>query len=297
MKKEQLENVMSALITPLNADYTVNHESLKKLIDVQIKKGIGSILVLGGTGEYLAFSDEQRKEVIDIAVQHTNKRVPVVVGLISPGIEDNVKIAKYAKESGADVILPVTPYYLTVSQQGFIDYYKELDRKVGMPMLLYNYPSKTNSNILPETVEKLVNDVPNVIGIKECTYDVGQVTELIARVGERITVMAGEEYSAFAAFTLGAKGAVMASSNVVPEHWVKLLQLVKEGKLEEARQQNAEYFPLYQDIFIESNPGPLKYVMNEVGLDVGPTKLPLLEISEDSKQKLNQLIEKYNIVI
>lgn len=291
----KFEGIMTALVTPLNKDGTVNEENLRNLIRFQLKEKVDSLLVLGGTGEYLALSDEERKRVIDISIDEINGEVPVVVGLLSPGIMDNVRIGKYAKEAGADAYLAITPYYLSVSQQGIIDFYKKLDEELDMPAILYNYPSKTNTELLPETVEKIVEEIPNVVAIKECTYSMKQVTDLLRRVGDKITVYAGEEYAALAVMMQGAKGAVMASSNLIPSYWVKLWNLIKSGNYDEAVKLNEKYFPVYQAVFNESNPGPVKYALNLIGIPVGEATIPLTPLSEETKTLLEKIVKEYDI--
>lgn len=290
-----LEGIMTALVTPLDADGSVNEDNLRNLIQFQMNKGVHSILVLGGTGEYLALSNEQRKQVIDIAVDEVDGKVPLVIGLLSPGINDNIYIGKYAKEAGADAYMAITPYYLSVTQQGFIEFYKKLDEAIDMPFLLYNYPAKTNSNIEPETVEKLVEEIPNVIGIKECTYNTGQFIDLLRRVGDKITVLSGEEYSALATMMLGAKGAVMASSNLVPSFWIELYNLIQNKKFDEAVKLNEKYFPLYKAVFMEANPGPMKYGLDLIGLPAGDVSTPLVKLSEETKKVMEKTIQELNI--
>lgn len=289
------KGIMTALITPVNEDGTVNEKQLRKVIQFQLKNDVHSILVLGGTGEYLALKQEERERVIDIAVDEINGKIPVVAGLLAPGLNDNIAMGEYVKKAGVDAYMAITPYYLSVTQQGFIDFYTSLDQAIDMPVLLYNYPAKTNSNIKPETVEKLVKQVPNIIGIKECTYSTGQMTDLLRRVGDKITVYAGEEYSALANMLLGAKGAVMASSNIIPSFWVKLWNLIKEGKYEEAVKLNEKYYPAFETIFKEANPGPIKYALNEIGFDVGQALNPLVELQEETKAAVRDMIKTYNI--
>lgn len=289
------EGIMTALITPVNEDGTVNEEQLRNIIQFQLKNDVNSILILGGTGEYLALEQEERKKVIDIAVDEIDGEVPVIAGLLAPGLNDNITMGLYAKEAGVDAYMAITPYYLSVTQQGFIDFYTKLDEAIDMPVLLYNYPAKTNSDIKPATIEKLIEKVPNVIGIKECTYSTGQMVDLLRRVGDKISVYAGEEYSSLSNMMLGAKGAVMASSNIIPSFWVKLWNLVREGKYAEAVKLNEKYYPAFETVFMEANPGPIKYGLNEIGLDVGETLNPLVPLQEETKAAVRDMIKAYNI--
>ncbi len=289
------EGIMTALITPLLESGQVDEEGLKKLINFQVENKVQSILVLGGTGEYTALDINQRKKVIDIAVKEVDERLPVVVGILSPGLEETVDMGLYAKSAGADAILVVTPYYVHPEQRGIIDYYKMLDEQINMPILLYNIPYRTGVNILPETVETMVSEIENIVGIKECQPDLGQAAELIKRVGNKISILCGEEFLAVSEFILGAHGGILASANVIPNVWVRLWQLVQAGKIDEAVETYLKYFPLFKAIFMETNPGPLKEAMRLLGLPSGVVKAPLLSPNDKTKNVLNGLIEELQL--
>jgi 4-hydroxy-tetrahydrodipicolinate synthase len=271
-----LEGIMTALVTPLNEQGEIVEDALRQLIAFQIKKGVQSLLVLGGTGEYVQLSAKERKRAIDIAVNEAKGRVPVVAGIIEPGLWGSIEIASYAKTAGVDAVMIVSPYYVHPSQEGLVEYYRKVDHAVGMPLVLYNIPYRTSVNILPETVEKLVKELPNIVAIKECTPNIAQVIDLIRRVGGKISVLSGEEFFAVTELILGAKGAIMASANLVPDVWVTMWKLVREKRVEEAVAMNAQYFPFFQAIFRETNPGPLKAAMRMAGLPAGCLSLPLV---------------------
>jgi len=280
------EGIMTALITPLNEEKKVDKESLEKLIEYQINNNVNSLLILGGTGEYTSLNNEQKKEVIDESVRIVNNRVPIIVGLIEPGVGNTIKMGMYAKKSGADALMIVTPYYVSPEQQGIIEYYKTLDQSLNMPILLYNIPHKTNVNMLPETVHSIVNNTKNIVGIKECTENFGQMTEVINLVGDKITVLAGEEFAAVPSMIFGAKGAVMASANIIPDKWVELYKMINDNKISDAIKQNKEYFPLFKAIFREGNPGPLKSLLDQNGLSLSELNLPLIKPTEETKNIL-----------
>src|SRR5699024_7208227 len=280
------EGIMTALITPLNEEKKVDKESLEKLIEYQINNNVNSLLILGGTGEYTSLNNEQKKEVIDESVRIVNNRVPIIVGLIEPGVGNTIKMGMYAKKSGADALMIVTPYYVSPEQQGIIEYYKTLDQSLNMPILLYNIPHKTNVNMLPETVHSIVNNTKNIVGIKECTENFGQMTEVINLVGDKIKVLAGEEFAAVPSMIFGAKGAVMASANIIPDKWVELYKMINDNKISDAIKQNKEYFPLFKAIFREGNPGPLKSLLDQNGLSLSELNLPLIKPTEETKNIL-----------
>ncbi|KIL39134.1 hypothetical protein SD70_22160 [Gordoniibacillus kamchatkensis] len=279
MKAKAYRGIMTALVTPIREDGSVNEEQLRRLIRFQIDNAVSSILMLGGTGEYPALTPEARKQAITIAVSEAGGRVPIVAGIIAPGIGDTIEMALFAKEAGVASIMPVAPYYVNPTQQGFLDYFRRLDEAVDMPIFLYNIPYKTGVNMKPETVEALLAAIPNIIGIKECSPDLGQFIDLLRRVGDKIAVLSGEEFLAVSEFILGAQGAVMASANLVPDVWVRMWELTQQGQYRQAVDMSIAYYPLFKAIFKEGNPGPLKAAMNRIGLATGSVSTPLVDPS------------------
>lgn len=290
------EGIMTAMVTPLDEEGAVVEESFRELIRFQIKHQVQSILVLGGTGEYMQLSLAEKKRAIDIAVSEANGRIPVVAGIISPGLNEAIELGKYAKKAGADAILVVTPYYIHPTQEGLIDYYTKIDRAVGMPLILYNIPYRTSVNLLPESVEALVKNIPNIVGIKECTPNIGQIVDLIRRVGDKIAVLCGEEFFAVSEFIAGAKGAVMASANIIPDVWVKMWRLVSEKDYDAAVKMSEQYYPFFKAIFMELNPGPLKAAMRMAGLPAGKLSSPLVEPSAPTIRALDEAMKELRII-
>lgn len=283
------EGIMTALITPFTKDKEIDREKLIKLIEFQIDKGVHSLLVLGGTGEYTSLSNQQKKEVIDISIKTVKNRVPIIVGTIDPGIGNTLEIGLYAKNAGADALMIVTPYYANPTQEGIIEYYQKLDKEINLPIFLYNIPHKTGVNMLPKTVNSIINNTNNIVGIKECTEDFSQMVELINLVGEKIKVLAGEEFVSVAAMIFGAKGAVMASANIIPDVWLEIYDLIKNNNIKKAIEKNKEYQSVFNSIFMESNPGPLKALLEINELSGNNVNLPLLNISERTKKVLNEI--------
>lgn len=283
------EGIMTALVTPFTSEKKVDAAKFEKLINFQIENGVDSLLVLGGTGEYTSLNNAQKKEVIDVAINIVKERVPVIVGIIDPGIGSSVEIGLYAKEAGASAAMIVTPYYAKPTQQGIENYYKELDKALDMPIILYNIPHKTGVNMLPGTVKEIINASDNFVAIKECSENFGQMIELINLVGDSISVLAGEEFIAVSSMAFGAKGAVMASANVIPDVWVKLYRHVKNRELDEAMEINKKYYPVFKAIFSEGNPGPLKNLLASKGLTDDEINLPLLKPKQTTKEILDRL--------
>lgn len=283
----RLQGILTAIVTPLHDDReSVDTTALKRVIDHVLGAGSTGIVVLGGTGEYTALSNAERQRAVAAAVEHTAGRAPVVVGIVAPGLGDARDAARSAEREGADYIMPVTPYYVHPTQDGMRGWYHSLGGATTLPLILYNIPARTGVNITPETVLRLCDEIDRVAGIKECALDLGQVAELIRIGADRLSILAGEEYYALPEFLLGAHGAILASANAVPGHWVELFNATQHGQYDKARDIYREIFPLLKAIFSETNPGPLKAVMGKLGLPVGPVADPLVEPSPATTERI-----------
>lgn len=296
MSMTHFEGIMTALLTPLTRENTVDVPKLEKLIDFQLENGVKGLLVLGGTGEYTALTMEAREQAVRATVRHANGRVPVVAGVLEPGIGESIKFAKACKAAGADALLLLAPFYVHPTQEGIIDFFRAVDQAVDMPLLVYNIPYRTYVNVLPETVEKMAAQMPNIIGMKECSPSFGQAVELLQRVGDQISVLSGEEFLMTGEVLMGAKGGVMATANLIPNVWVKLYELAEAGERKELTALLKRYYPLLKLLFQEINPGPLKYAMGRIGLDMGSVSIPLREPTEGLKAELDAEMKKLGLL-
>lgn len=291
-----LSGIMTALITPLNSDGTVDETALSQLIDYQIAHKVDSLLLLGGTGEYTSMTMAERQRAVDLTVKAIGGRVPLVVGVLETGIGECVNFCSYCKRAGADAMLVLTPFYIMGTQDALADFYLELDRKVDMPILIYNIPYRTNVNVLPDTVLRLSQEMKNLVGIKECA-SMTQAMEVLLKVGDKINVLTGDEFSAVSLMAMGVKGAVMATANVVPDAWVTMYRLVKEGNIQQAMAMSLDYFPLFKALFSENYISPLKYAMEQAGIPWGSAKLlPLLDAREDTKAWVLREMKRLKVV-
>lgn len=296
MELKNFEGIMTALVTPLTKDNTVDVPKLEKLIDFQLENGVKGLLILGGTGEYTALTMEVREQAVRETVRYTNGRVPVVAGVLEPGIGECIKFSKTCKAAGADALLVLAPFYVHPTQEGIVDFFRAVDRAVDMPLLVYNIPYRTYVNVLPETVEKMVAEIPNIVGMKECSPSFGQAVELLHRVGDRICVLSGEEFLMSGEILMGAKGAIMASANLIPDVWVHLYELAAARNTQELSALLKKYYPLIKLLFREINPGPLKYAMSRIGLDMGQLSIPLREPSDELKMELDAEMKKLGLL-
>ncbi|MDO5115482.1 MAG: 4-hydroxy-tetrahydrodipicolinate synthase [Synergistaceae bacterium] len=296
---EKLSGIYTALCTPVK-NGTVDKSALEKLICYVTDNGCKGIVVLGGTGEYCALSQKQRLEAVKAAVEIANGKVPVIAGVIGPGLPEAIEIGGLCKESGIDAIMAVTPYYVVANQDGIIDYYQSLMKAVSLPLVLYNIPYRTGVNMLPETVERLLDNdkAGQIIGIKECTPNLGQALDLLNRVKDRISFLCGEEYLFLTEISCGGSGAILASSNLIPEIWVDLFETIKRGNLKRAHEIVLHTVPLLRQVFAETNPGPLKQAMKLIGIDCGDALSPLTTISDEVIERLpvelNSLLTWYS---
>lgn len=278
---QKISGIYTALCTPIR-EGRIDKAALEKLINNVLDKGCSGLVALGGTGEYCALSEEQRLETVRLTASINNGRVPLIAGIIGPGLPEAVEMGNQCKALGADAIMAVTPYYVIANQKGLFDYYQSLMKAVPLPLVLYNIPYRTGVNMLPETVERLLDSDKGgqIVGIKECTPNLGQALDLLSKVKDRISFLCGEEYLFLTEISCGGSGAILASSNLIPEIWVDLFRTIKEGDLKRAQEIVLHVTPLLRQIFAESNPGPLKKALQIAGMDCGDALSPLTAVSE-----------------
>lgn len=295
---EKIEGVYTALVTPV-INGKVNQPAMEKLVDHVLANGCTGLVVLGGTGEYCALNIEQRIDAVKMAVAASNGRVPVVAGVIGPGLPEAIEMGNMCKRLGTDAIMVVTPYYVIANQTGLFDYYQSIMSAVDLPLVLYNIPYRTSVNMLPETVELLLDNDKRgqIIGIKECVPNMGQALDLLVRVKDRISFLCGEEYLFLTEVACGASGAILATSNLVPQIWSELFKTAKNGNLNRASELLIHLTPILKQVFAESNPAPLKHGMKMIGIDCGYAMSPLTKVSAEVitnlEKELKKLLEWY----
>ncbi|MEM5779609.1 MAG: dihydrodipicolinate synthase family protein [Lawsonibacter sp.] len=289
--------IMTAVISPMLADgVTVNKQTLVSVIESQLAQGVGSILALGGTGENMAVHQAARKEILEITVRTVNHRVPVVAGVVELGVHDAVHAATVAKEAGVDVLLVSTPFGASTPLSGCIDFYKAVDKAAQLPILIYNFPGRTGYNATPDIVEKLLEAVPNIVGMKESSEKFDQTAEQIARFGDRISVLSGNEFLAAWEMLAGAKGAILASSNVLPSQWVEIWKSAANRDAAKVTELGNRYRRFQKLLFKSPNPGPTKYAMTLQGFDAGLPLLPVCEAPSALKEEIKAEMEKLDLI-
>lgn len=278
----------TALVTPFK-DGKINYNKMAELIEFQINEGIDGLVVCGTTGESATLSDKEKRRLIKFTVETVNGRVPVIAGTGSNNTIHTIKLSKFAEKVGVDGLLLVTPYYNKSSQSGLIAHFKTIAESVTTPCILYNVPSRTGVNLLPDTVAKLA-DVENIVGIKEASGNFSQLLELMAKVPKDFIVLSGNDDSIVPLLSIGGKGVISVLSNIYPKDTHNMCQSFFLGETNYAKELQLRYASLIKALFIEPNPMPVKDAMNILDMDVGNTRLPLVEVSDDTHEILKSIL-------
>lgn len=284
-----------ALVTPFNADGSVNYEEFARLIDFQIENGTDALVIAGTTGESSTLSEPEHIDVIKFAVTHTNHRVPVIAGTGSNSTETAVMLSKQAEAAGADALLLVTPYYNKTTQRGLYVHYKTIAESVGLPIILYNVPSRTGLSIDVETAAKLA-EIDNIVAMKDAVGSITYTANLIERCGDSLTVYSGNDDQVVPMMSLGAKGVISVLSNVAPKDTHDMAAAALAGDYQKAAALQLKYLRLIHALFIETNPIPVKEAVNQMGFAAGECRLPLYEMADETKAVLISEMKKQNLI-
>jgi 4-hydroxy-tetrahydrodipicolinate synthase len=283
-----------AIVTPFKKG-KVDEKAYGDLIEWHIAQGTNAIVPCGTTGESSTLDYKEHFRVIDIAVKTVNKRVPVIAGTGANSTDETIEITKYARKSGADAALLVTPYYNKPTQEGLYRHYKTIAGKVDIPIVLYNVPGRTAVNMLPATVARLA-EIKNIVAIKEATGDMKQVSEVIRLCGNRITVISGDDFTTLTLMALGGKGVISVTANVMPKEVSKMCSLMLKGQYEMAREIHYKLEPLNAAMFIETNPIPAKTALAMMGKIQEEFRLPLCEMAPANREKLRKVLADLKLI-
>ena len=284
-----------AIITPFNDDLTVNYESFEQIIEYQIANGTDAIVVCGTTGESATLNHEDHINVIKYCVDVVNHRIPVIAGTGSNDTDYAVRLSNDAEKCGVDALLMVTPYYNKTSQRGLVAHYNFVADRVSSPIILYNVPSRTGVNILPETYAQLAQH-ERIVAVKEANGNVSAIVKTAALCGDNLTIYSGDDDQATAIMSLGGKGVISVLSNVAPRAAHDIVQKYLDGDPAESLRLQIEWLDLCNALFSDVNPIPVKEAMNMMGFNAGPCRLPLYEMDSASKEKLYSVLKKHNLV-
>ena len=284
-----------AIATPMKENEEVNYDKWEELVEWQIEQGTDAIVIVGTTGESSTLTTEEHSDVIRAAVRFAKHRVPVIAGTGSNCTREAIHLSKEAEEAGADGLLAVTPYYNKATQGGLIRYYTEIAEAVKLPIIMYNVPGRTGCNILPETAATLFKNVENIVGIKEATGSLAQASKLMYLTDGKIDLYSGEDGIVVPLMAIGAIGVISVWSNVAPADVHDMCAAFSAGDLLRARELQLKAQPLVDALFSEVNPIPVKKALNLMGLEVGPLRSPLTEMTPENAAKLAEAMKNYGI--
>ena len=282
------------IVTPFR-DGKLDEKAYADLIEWHISQGTHGIVPCGTTGEASTLDFEEHYRVIEVAVETANKRIPVIAGTGANATDEAVFITKKAKELGADGALIVTPYYNKPTQEGLYLHFKTIAESVDIPIILYNVPGRTAVNMLPATVAKLL-ELRNIIGLKEATGDMRQASDLIRLCGDRLALYSGDDFTTFTMLSLGGKGVISVTANIVPKDVSEMWNSWDRGDIDKARELHYKLEPLNAAMFIETNPIPVKTALAMMGKMDENFRLPLCSMSADAKQKLRAVLKDAGLV-
>ena len=292
MKNPIFKGSCVALITPFTQD-GVNYEKLEELIEWQIKEGTDAILICGTTGEASTMPDSEHKETVRFAVEKIAGRVHVIAGAGSNDTRHAIELSQYAQSVGADSILSVTPYYNKTTQEGLYRHFKAVADSVSIPVVLYNVPSRTNLNINPVTLQRL-SSIHNIVAVKEC--NLSQVAKTRLLCGDELVIYSGEDGNIVPLMALGGMGVISVMANVIPTDTHIIVTSFLEGDLKTSRSLQIETVNLVDALFCEVNPIPVKAAMNEMGMNVGNCRMPLVEISKQGFETVRAALSGYGLI-
>ncbi|MCP4036045.1 MAG: 4-hydroxy-tetrahydrodipicolinate synthase [bacterium] len=288
------EGVYTALITPFK-DGKVDEAALGGLVDQQIAAGITGLVPCGSTGESATLSHDEHNEVIDIVIAAANGRVPVIAGTGSNNTREAVALTQHAKEAGADGALLLSPYYNKPTQQGLVEHFETIADETELPLVLYNIPGRTSSNVEPETIARLAEH-EFIVGVKEACGNLDQIAQLIALCPDDFAVVSGDDSLLLPILAIGGKGGIAVTSNIAPERMLALYKATQAGDFTRAREIHYQLLPVFNALFCETNPIPVKAALALMGLVQDDIRLPLTQITQNNRDHLAAVLKEVGIL-
>jgi len=286
-----LKGSLVALITPMNQDGSINYEQLHDLIDWHIENGTDGIVAVGTTGESATLPVEEHLAVIEATVKHVNKRVPVIAGTGANNTVEAIALSKAAEQAGADYTLSVVPYYNKPSQEGIYQHFKAIAEATSIPMIIYNVPGRTVVSMSNDTILRLA-EIPNIVGVKEASGNIGNNIELINSVPEGFAVLSGDDPTGLPFMLCGGHGVVTVAANVAPKLFADMCRAALEGNIATARRLNEQLIPIYNTMFCEPSPAAPKWGLSLLGKCEPHVRLPLVALTEAGQAKVRAALEK-----
>ena len=296
MKKTIFTGAAVAIITPMNADGSVNYEEFGRLVDYQIENGTDAIVVCGTTGEASTLSHEEHVDCIKFVVKHVNKRVPVIAGTGSNCTETAIWLSQQAEAAGADAVLLVSPYYNKATQKGLIRHFGETAKSINIPVILYNIPGRTGVNIEPKTVQYLVENYENIVAVKDATGNIGWTAQTAMLCGDKLDIYSGDDNAIVPILAYGGKGVISVLSHVAPRDTHLIVEKFLNGDTKGALELQLKYLPLVNLLFSEVNPIPVKTACKLLGFAAGPMRLPLTDMEPEHAELLAAEMRRLGII-
>lgn len=297
-KLDKLKNVITAMITPFNEDLVLDEEKYREFIRFQIDNGC-HILTMGTTGESATMSHEEHHLAMDITVDEAKKsgKDPfVLAGAGSNSTKEAISLSQYAEKAGADGILQVVPYYNKPVQHSLIDHFSAIADSVSLPIVLYNVPSRTGRNLEPDTISKLAYAKDNIVGIKCASGDIDQITKIIKTTPDDFIVLSGDDSMTYHLMALGGKGVVSVASNIIPSELVEFTNRMLNNEWEKAREMQLQLYDLFKVLFIETNPGPVKYAANVMDLMDNRMRLPMTPPLKENQKRIKNVLKNLDLI-
>lgn len=289
------EGSFVAIITPFK-NGKLDEKKLAELVEWHISEGTDGLVPVGTTGESPTLSYKEHGRVIEVVTKTARKRLPVIAGAGSNSTEEAIELSLHAKSVGVDAILSVNPYYNRPTQEGLIAHFSTIAKKVNVPMVLYNIPSRTNVTLSVDTIVKLVEKNPQIIGIKESTGSLDHSSEIKQRLGNKICLLSGDDSLTLPLISVGATGVISVAANLVPSEISRLCQLALSGDFDQARQLHLKLFPLVKSLFIETNPAPIKAAMKMAKLiSDASIRLPMVDVSPATRKKIAAEMKNFGL--
>lgn len=285
-----------AIVTPFDTNNEIDYKSFEKLLEFHFENGTDAIVVCGTTGESATLSDEEKISLIEFAVKKSDGKIPIIAGTGSNNTNHAKKLTMRAKEIGADACLVVTPYYNKTTQQGLIEHYAEIS-KVGLPIIIYNVPSRTGLNILPDTYKNLLQ-LENIIAVKEASGNISQIAEIsmLTQNEKNFSLYSGNDDQIVPTLSLGGDGVISVLANIFPKQVHDMCQKYFSGDVKESLNLQLKFIPLIKNLFCEVNPIPIKTAMNIMGFEVGECRLPLTKMSNENYKNLAESLKQLNSI-
>lgn len=297
MRVPYFGRLLTAMVTPMNQDGSINLEAMADFADWLIDNGSDGLVVCGTTGESPTISTEEKLELFRTVVKRVNKRVPVIAGTGSNNTSGTIELTKAAEATGVDGFLVVGPYYNKPPQEGFYQHFKSIADSTELPVIVYNVPGRTSSNIMPQTVARLAKDCKNIVAIKEAAGCVSQVAELYSVLPEDFSIYSGDDILILPFMSVGATGLISVVSNTGGQMLQEIMQAYEAGRVKDAMNLNAKMLPLAKAMFVTTNPIPVKEAVTMLTpINAGPVRLPLVPMSETEREKVSAVFKEYNLI-